>query len=92
MTDRDSLRKSRLYESFSQNNTNPEESKAFTVNAPKMPDFFGAIGKKTGNSVGDSTQVSKENNVQKSLNEEMSESEMFRITSKDLQDYAIKKD
>tara|TARA_B110000285_G_C14667693_1_gene398928 strand:+ start:349 stop:540 length:192 start_codon:yes stop_codon:yes gene_type:complete len=62
MTDRDSLRRSRLFESFSHSNTNPEEFKDLSVNAPKMLDFFGVIGKKTNKSIGDSTQVSKENN------------------------------
>ena len=41
MTDRDSLRRSKLFECFSQNNTNPEEFKDLNVNTEKMLDFFG---------------------------------------------------
>ena len=59
ITNRDSLRRSKLFESFIQNNTNPEEFKDLNVNTIKMLDFFGVIGKKVDD---DSTQVSKENN------------------------------
>ena len=60
ITNRDSLRRSKLFESFSQNNTNPEEFKDLNVNTIKMLDFFGVIGKKVDD---DSAQVSKENNA-----------------------------
>ena len=54
ITNRDSLRRSKLFESFSQNNTIPEEFKDLNVNTIKMLEFFGVIGKKVDD---DSTQV-----------------------------------